>query len=84
MKHKEWLGDKNLIMKLLEKANLNGDESGGERKALMRQIIIYRYLEFMTVEEICANIMFECGVELDKSKYYRLFNRALKLMEKYI
>ena len=31
MKHKEWLGDKNLIMKLLEKANLNGEENGGER-----------------------------------------------------
>lgn len=84
MKHKEWLGNKNLIMKLLEKANLNGEENGGERKALMRQIIIYRYLEFMTVEEICAKIMFKYGIELDKSKYYRLFNSALKLIEKYI
>ena len=84
MKHKEWLGNKNSIMKLLEKANLNEDENGGERKALMRQIIIYRYLEFMTVEEICAKIMFKYGIELDKSKYYRLFNSALKLMEKYI
>ena len=84
MKHREWLGDKNLIMKLLEKANLNGEENGGERKALMRQIIIYRYLEFMTVEEICAKIMFKYGIELDKSKYYRLFNRALKLMDKHI
>ena len=84
MKHKEWLGNKNLIMKLLEKANLNEDENGGERKALMRQIIIYRYLEFMTVEEICAKIMFKYGIELDKSKYYRLFNSALKLIEKYI
>ena len=84
MKHREWLGNKNLIMKLLEKANLNGEENGGERKALMRQIIIYRYLEFMTVEEICAKIMFKYGIELDKSKYYRLFNRALKLMEKHI
>lgn len=84
MKHREWLGDKNLIMKLLEKANLNEEGTSGEKKALMRQIIIYRYLEFMSVEEICAKIMFKYGIELDKSKYYRLFNSALKLMEKHI
>ena len=84
MKHKEWFGNKNLIMDLLEKANLNDVENAGEKKILMRQIIIYRYIEYMTVEEICAKIMFKYGIELDKTKYYRLFNSALKLMEKYI
>lgn len=85
MKHKEWIGDKELILRLLENAGLVEDNDKlGMNRILMRDIIIYRYLKFMTVEEICANITFEHGVELSKTKYYRLFNMAIRLMEKHI
>ena len=84
MKHKEWLGEEKLIYELLEKAGLGEANDGGEKKMLMREIIVYRYLKYMRVDEICAKIMFTHRIELDKSKYYRIFNCAINLIEKHI
>lgn len=84
MKYKEWVGDEKLVYELLDKAGLDDNNDGGEKKMLMREIIICRYLKYMRVDEICARIMFTYRIELDKSKYYRIFNCAIKLIEKHI
>ena len=83
MKHREWLGNKDLVLSLLEKAGLgeNKSKAEGEKKLLMRRIIEYKYIEYMTINEITAHIMFEYNIDLDKGKYYRLHNEAIRLME---
>ena len=80
MKHREWLGNKNLILELLKKANLDGEELGMQKKA-MRNIILYKYLNFMTVDETLAVLAYKHEIYIGERTYYRLLNKALDLME---
>ena len=81
MKHREWLGQKDLIEKLLKKAGLEDTKEAGNRKKAMRCIILSKYVEYMTIEETLAKLSVKYGIESSTTAYYRLFNEALRLME---
>ena len=80
MKHKEWLGKKDLVLSLLEKADLS-ENAESEAKKMMKLMVVHKYIELMTYEESAAKLYFKFGYEISKTKYYRLFNLAVKLME---
>ena len=82
MKHMEWYGKKEMLLSCLERLNLDGKSDISESAIAMRYIIIYKYLEYRTVEETCAKLLFEHKIDLTKSRYYRLFNRVVTMIEK--
>lgn len=82
MKHEEWRGDKKLIEELLEKSNLHDIENCGEEKIIMKVIIVSRYIEYMTVSETQAKLIFDYGIDIGKSKYYRLLDKAISILER--
>lgn len=84
MKHEEWKGNKELIMDLLKKANLDNIDNANEKKIIMREIIICKYLEYMTMEETIARLMIEHNIEISKSKYYRIYNEVMTVLENII
>ena len=84
MKRTEWKGNKELIMDLLKKANLDNIDNANEKKIIMREIIICKYLEYMTIEETIARLMIEHNIEISKSKYYRIYNEVMTVLENII
>lgn len=84
MKRTEWKGNKDLIMDLLKKANLDNIDNANEKKIIMREIIICKYLEYMTMEETIARLMIEHNIEISKSKYYRIYNEVMTVLENII
>lgn len=84
MRREEWKGKKDLIMDLLKKANLDNIDNANEKKIIMREIVICKYLEYMTVEETIARVMIEHNIELTKSKYYRIYNEVMTVLENII
>ena len=81
MKHKEWLGNRELIEMLLRQAGIYDLRGAGETKIIMKHIIWGRYVDMMTEEEIKAKLSLEYNINLSRSRYYRAFNKALDLME---
>ena len=84
VKHEEWKGKRDLVMDLLKKANLDNIDNANEKKIIMREIVICKYLEYMTVEETIARVMIEYNIELTKSKYYRIYNEVMTVLENII
>ena len=84
VKRTEWKGNKELIMDLLKKANLDNIDNANEKKIIMREIIICKYLEYMTMEETIARLMIEHNIEISKSKYYRIYNEVMTVLENII
>ena len=81
MKHKEWLGKRELIEQLLKQAGLTDTKEAGIRKQMMRCVIWCKYVEMMTIEETYARIHFKFGIDISVTTYYRLLNKAIELME---
>lgn len=81
MKHKEWLGKRELVEYLLEKAGLTDTNETGMRKRMMRCVIWCKYVEMMTIEETYARIHFTFGIDISVTTYYRLLDKAIELME---
>ena len=82
MKHKEWLGNRNLIEKLLKETGLYTADKSSSKRYAMKLIIWYVYVEIMSVEETITKLWLDYGIELSYSKYYRLKARAILMMEK--
>lgn len=80
MKHPEWLGAKEHIEKLLKKTGLMNGRS--EQIKLMRLIIKYRYIEMMSVTETLTKLMYNDGISMSESAYYRAFRKAVHILEK--
>jgi len=84
MIHEEWIGDKELIEKLLLRSGLIDTANAGELKLTMRWIIWYKYVDLMTVDESLARLYFEHNIDITSGKYYRILNKAVKILERYI
>ena len=84
MIHEEWVGNKELIEKLLLKSGLIETENAGELKLTMRWIIWYKYVDLMTVDESLARLIFEHRIDITVGKNYRILNKAVKILERYI
>lgn len=84
MKREEWKGQKELLTNLLKRANLDNIDNANEKKIIMREIVICKYLEYMTVEETIARLMIEYNIEVTKSKYYRVYNEVMDILENII
>jgi hypothetical protein len=41
-------------------------------------------LEYMTMEETIARLMIEHNIEISKSKYYRIYNEVMTVLENII
>lgn len=80
MKHPEWLGAKDHIEKLLKRTGLLNGKS--EQIKIMRLIIQYRYIDMMTVTETMTKLLYDEGISLSESGYYRAFNKAVSILEK--
>ena len=80
MKHPEWLGDRERIEKLLRRTGLMYAKS--EQLKLMRLIIQYRYIQMMSVTETMMRLTYDDGISISRSAYYRVFNKAIKILEK--
>ena len=63
---------------------LDNIDNANEKKIIMREIVICKYLEYMTVEETIARVMIEYNIELTKSKYYRIYNEVMTVLENII
>lgn len=81
MKHREWLGNKPLIDKLLKKTGLYKADRKNIDKFTMKQIILLKYVEFMSAEEIMTKLYLEYDIDLSYSKYYRLQRKAISAFE---
>lgn len=79
MKHPEWLGAKDYLDKLLKKSGLMYGKS--EQIKLMRLIIQYRYIQMMSVTETMLKLSYNDGIALSRSMYYRVLNKAIKILE---
>ena len=84
MIHKEWRGNKELIVKLLTKANLMEVSNGGEFKKAMKLVIWCKYVEMMSVNETCAKMLLEHNIDLTERRYYRILKKAVSILEKYL
>lgn len=80
MKHPEWVGAKDYMEKLLKKTGFMNGRS--EQIKLMRLIIKYRYIEMMTVTETLTKLMYDDGISISESAYYRALNKAVHILEK--
>ena len=81
MKHKEWLGDTEKVEKLLRRTGLMRGRS--DQIKLMKLIIQYRYIDMLSFVETQMKLAYDHNYVLSVGAYYRAFNRAIKLMEKY-
>ena len=82
MLHDEWRGNAMLMRKKIKEAGLEETENEGELKTIMRQIIICRYIELMTVDETLSKLMVDYNIEISIARYYRLLHKAINLLEK--
>lgn len=81
MKHREWLGDKELIERLLKASGL--DNGTSELKRVMKCIVWCRYVELMTTEEILGVLATKYEVFMSHAKFYYTMGKAIKMLEKY-
>ena len=81
MKHPEWLGDKERIEKLLRRTGLMHGK--GEQIKTMKLIIKYRYIDMMSLVETYTALAYNDNIVLSNCAYYKAFNKAVKMMEKY-